>query len=255
MASRNWKDIMKKITVFLADDHAIFREGLRLLLQADQEIEVVGEAANGHRTVAEVARLQPAVVLMDIAMSLLNGIDATRRITREVPASKVLILSSYSDDQRVQQSLEAGAAGYVMKETASQELFHAIREISKGTAFFSPLIAMRLLQRWKDRELPPTTRATQTLTDRQRDVVQLIAEGYSNKQMATLLCISIKTVDKHRQSLMDKLNIHEVATLTRYAVSHGVVEAEAYNHPIGDPAARRDGRSGYRLTADTTLQP
>lgn len=244
---------MKKIAIFLADDHAIFREGLRLLLQADEEVEVVGEAANGRRTVAEVARLQPDVVLMDIAMSLLNGIDATRRITREVPASKVLILSTYSDDQHVQRALEAGAAGYVMKETASQDLLHAIREIGKGTAFFSPLIAMRLLQRWKNRELPPSSRTDQTLTDRQRDVVQLIAEGYSNKQMATLLCISIKTVDKHRQSLMDRLNIHEVASLTRYAVSHGIVEAESYNQPAGEAVARMDGRSACRLTADSPI--
>jgi DNA-binding NarL/FixJ family response regulator len=226
---------------------------LRLLLQADEEIEVVGEAADGRQTVAEVARLQPGVVLMDIAMSLLNGIDATRRITREVPATKVLILSSYSDDQHVQRALEAGATGYVMKETASQELLQAIREIWKGTAFFSPLIAMRLLQRWKNRELPSNARATPALTDRQRDVVQLIAEGYSNKQMATLLCISIKTVDKHRQSLMDKLNIHEVATLTRYAVSHGVVEAESYNHPVRDAVARVDGRSASLHNAETLI--
>jgi DNA-binding NarL/FixJ family response regulator len=190
MAARGGDKTMKKITVFLADDHAIFREGLRLLLQADEEIEVV-----------------------------------------------------------------AGAAGYVMKETASQELLHAIREISNGTAFFSPLIAMRLLQGWKNRELPSNARATQALTDRQRDVVQLIAEGYSNKQMATLLCISIKTVDKHRQSLMDKLNIHEVATLTRYAVSHGVVEAESYNHPVRAAVARVDGRSAYLLNAETPIQP
>jgi DNA-binding NarL/FixJ family response regulator len=245
---------MKKTTVFLSDDHAIFREGLRLLLQADGEIEVVGEASNGRWTVTEVIRLQPDVVLMDIAMPLLNGIDATCRITREVPASKVLILSSYSDDQHVQQALDAGAAGYVMKETASQELLHAIREIGKGTAFFSPLIAMRLLQRWKNRELPPSAMAGQALTERQRDVVQLIAEGYSNKQMATLLSISIKTVDKHRQSLMDKLNIHEVASLTRYAVAHGVVEAESYNQPAGEAVERIDGRYAYRLIADSRIQ-
>ena len=244
---------MKTITAFLADDHAIFREGLRLLLQSDNEVDVVGEAANGRQAVAEVARLQPDVVLMDIAMSLLNGIDATRRITREVPATKVLMLSSYSDDQNVQRALEAGAAGYVMKETASQELLHAIHEIGKGTAFFTPLIAMRLLQRWKNRELPLSARATQPLTNRQRDVVQLIAEGYSNKQMAALLCISIKTVDKHRQALMDKLNIHEVATLTRYAVSHGVVEAEAYNHPTGEAVARVDGRSASRLYSENRI--
>jgi len=245
---------MNKITVFISDDHAIFREGLRLLLQADEDIEVVGEAANGRRTVAEVARLRPDVVLMDLAMPLLNGIEATRRIVAESPTTKVLVLSSYSDDQHVQQAVEAGAVGYVMKETASQELLHAIREAAKGNAFFNPLIATCLLHRWKNRDQPPTNGAVNSLTDRQKDVVQLIAEGYSNKQMATLLCISVKTVEKHRQSLMDKLNIHQVATLTRYAVSHRVVEAESYNQPTGEAVARVDGRSSYRQTADSRVQ-
>ena len=244
---------MNKITVFIADDHAIFREGLRLLLQADQATEVIGQASNGHQAVKEVARLRPDVVLMDIAMPLLNGIEATRRITLETPAIKVLILSSYSDDQHVQQALGAGASGYVMKETASEELLHAIREARDGNAFFSPLIAECLLRRWKNRESPPS--AGPTLTDRQMDVVQLIAEGYSNKQMAGLLCISIKTVEKHRQALMDKLNIHQVATLTRYAVSHRLVEAESYNHAVGDAVARIDERNVRRQTAASCLQP
>ncbi len=247
MALGHERPAVKKITVFLADDHAIFREGLRLLLQADEEIEVVGEAANGRRTVAEVARLRPDVVLMDLAMPLLNGIEATRRITFETPSVRVLILSSYSDDQRVQQALDAGAAGYVMKETASQELLHAIREIGKGTAFFSPLIARSLLRHWKNCEGHPQASAARTLTARQKDVAQLIAEGHSNKQMATVLCISPKTVEKHRQALMKRLDIHEVATLTRYAVSQGLVEAESYNHPAGYTAVRINNRSASEL--------
>ena len=244
---------MKKITVYIADDHAIFREGLRLLLQADEEITVVGEASNGHLVVSEAARLRPNVVLMDLAMPLLNGIEATRRIALEMPSVKVLVLSSYSDDQHVQQAVDAGASGYVMKETASEELLHAIREASRGNAFFSPLISGCLLRRWKNRESQPS--AAETLTARQKDVVQLIAEGYSNKQMAAVLCISVKTVEKHRQALMDKLNIHQVATLTRYAVSQRVVEAESYNHPAGDAAIRVDGRSDYRQTTDSRIQP
>jgi DNA-binding NarL/FixJ family response regulator len=242
---------MNKITVFLADDHAIFREGLRLLLQADEAIEVVGQASNGHQAVKEVARLRPDVVLMDLAMPLLNGIEASRRITLEMSSVKVLILSSYSDDQHVRQALGAGASGYVIKETASEELLHAIREARDGNAFFSPLIAECLLRRWKNRDSQPS--AAPTLTDRQKDVVQLIAEGYSNKQMAGLLCISVKTVEKHRQALMDKLNIHQVATLTRYAVSQRLVEAESYNHPAGDAVVRVDGRSAYRVTADSQI--
>ena len=238
---------MNKITVFLCDDHAIFREGLRLLLQADESIEVIGEAANGHQAVAKVARLHPDVVLMDIAMPLLNGIEATRRITLAAPSIKVLVLSSYSDDQHVQQALNAGASGYVMKETASRELVHAIHDSESGNAFFSPLIAGSLLRRWKNRESLPSTGPI--LTDRQKDVVQLIAEGYSNKQMAALLFISVKTVEKHRQALMDRLNIHQVATLTRYAVSQRLVEAESYNQPVGDA----DGRDVNRLTADRPI--
>ena len=238
---------MNKITVLISDDHAIFRQGLRLLLQADEEIKVVGEASNGHQAVAEVARLRPDVVLMDLAMPLLNGIEATHRITIEAPSSKVLVLSCYSDDQHVQQAVEAGVAGYVTKETASEELLHAIREVANGNAFFSPLIAACLLQRWKNRQHPPITHTVRTLTDREKDVVQLIAEGYSNKQMAAVLCISIKTVEKHRQSLMDKLNIHHIANLTRYAVSHRVVEAESYNQPAGDVAAGVDRRYACRL--------
>lgn len=244
---------MNKITVLLADDHAIFRQGLRLLLQADEDIEVVGQASNGHQAVAEVTRLKPDVVLMDLAMPLLNGIEATRRIVLEMPSVRVLVLSSYSDDQHVQQALDAGAAGYVMKETASEELLHAIREARDGNAFFSPLIAECLLRRWKNRECQPS--AAPALTDRQKDVVQLIAEGYSNKQMATLLFISVKTVEKHRQAVMDKLNIHQVASLTRYAVSQRLVEAESYNHPAGDAGVRVDGRYANRVTADSPIQP
>ena len=251
MAARSKDTIMEQITVFLADDHAIFREGLRLLLQADESIKVVGEASNGHQAVAEVARLMPNVVLMDLAMPLLNGIEATRRITLETPSVKVLVLSSYSDDQHVQQALDAGASGYVMKETASEELLQAIREARNGNAFFSPPIAGCLLRRWKIRESQTT--ATPALTDRQNDVVQLIAEGYSNKQMAVLLCISVKTVEKHRQSLMDKLNIHQVAILTRYAVSQRLVEAESYNPPAGDAVVRVDGRYANRMTAESPI--
>jgi DNA-binding NarL/FixJ family response regulator len=226
---------MKKITVFLSDDHIVFREGLRLLLEATDDIEVIGEADNGHRAVGETKRLQPDIVLMDIAMPQLNGVEATRRIAREVPSVKVLILSSYHDDQHVQLAIEAGAAGYIMKETASADLLRAIRETSRGNAFFSPPIARRLLRRWQNRDPLSTSTAPPILTSRQTEVVQLIAEGYSSKQIAGLLSVSIKTVEKHRQALMDKLDINEIASLTRYAVSAGVVDS---NHTPHQPVAR-----------------
>jgi DNA-binding NarL/FixJ family response regulator len=217
---------MKKITVFVADDHHIFREGLRLLLEAADDIEIVGEAENGHRTVYETKRLRPDVVIMDVAMPLLNGVEAARRIAREVPAAKVLILSSYHDDQHVQQAVEAGVTGYLTKETAAKDLLLAIREVSKGTAFFSPSVAKRLVKQWQNRFLngqPINKRIT--LTGRQLEIVQLIAEGYSTKEIADLLLLSLKTVEKHRQAAMDKLDIHEKASLTRYAVSSGIVES------------------------------
>src|SRR5688572_18579258 len=139
---------MKKITVLLSDDHAMFRDGLRLLLEAAGDIVVVGEAANGHSAVAETKRLRPDVVLMDIAMPSLNGFEAARRIVREVPGTKVIILSTYSDDQHVQQAVAAGVVGYLMKETASNDLLCAVRGASKGNVFFSPPIARRLTEHW-----------------------------------------------------------------------------------------------------------
>lgn len=238
---------MKKITVFLCDDHAIFRAGLRLLLQATDDIEVVGDAADGHQAVAEAARLRPDVVLMDLAMPLLNGIEATRRITSETPSIRVLVLSSYSDAPHVQQALDAGAAGYVMKETSPRDLVLAIHAAKSGNAFFSPLIAESLLQQWRNRDSCPTRGAARILTDRQKDVVQLIAEGYSTNQMAALLSISAHTVEKHRQASMKRLNIHEVATLTRYAISQHLVEAESYRRPT---AAQVDGPGASHLNAE-----
>jgi DNA-binding NarL/FixJ family response regulator len=174
--------------------------------------------------VEEARRLQPDVVLMDTAMPLLNGVEAAQRIAREVPATKVLFLSTYSDDHHVRQAVEAGAAGYVMKETASKDLLRAVREVSGGNAFFSPPIAVRLLKRPQNRALKSEATAGPALTQRQTEVLKMIAEGYPNKRMARLLALSVKTIEKHRQSLMDKLDIHETATLTRYAVASGAVE-------------------------------
>ena len=227
---------MKKITVLLADDHTVLREGLRLLLEKESDIQVVGEAANGHRAVGETKRLQPDVVLLDLAMPLLNGLGATRQIAKDVPSTKVLILSAYTDDHYIEAAMEAGAVGYLMKETIGDDLLRAIRELAKGNAFFSPPIAKRLLKQWQGKSpdgRPVKTKATM-LTSRQTEVLQLIAEGYATKQIAGLLTLSIKTVEKHRQDLMDTLNIHNIAALTRYAVSIGVVES---NHlPNGQGA-------------------
>jgi DNA-binding NarL/FixJ family response regulator len=167
--------------------------------------------------------------VLDLVMPVLNGVEAARQITREVPSTRVLVLSSYSDDERVQQLIEDGATGYLVKQTAANDLLKAIREAKKGNAYFSPSISKRLLDQCRDSfsRGGPVKKKTNTLTSREAEVLQLIAEGYANKQIASELSISIKTVEKHRQQVMNKLNIHDVAGLTRHAISKGIIETNA----------------------------
>ena len=216
---------MKKIGVLLVDDHTVVRQGLRALLKSEEDIEVVGEAENGRQAVAAARKTPPDVVVMDIAMPLLNGLEATRQILKLVPTTKVLVLTSYGDDECVEQLMQAGAAGYLIKQTAANDLLKAIREVQRGNAFFSPSIAKRLRDQCREAfTTGATVKKAGDLTSREAEVLQLIAEGFSNKQIAGELCISIKTVEKHRQQVMNKLNIHDVAGLTRYAISKGMVE-------------------------------
>lgn len=217
--------IMKKISVLLVDDHTVVRQGLRALLKAEEDIEVIGEAENGRQAVALARKTPPDVVVMDVAMPMLNGLEATRQILKSCSNTKVLVLTSYSDDECVQQLMQAGATGYLIKQTAANDLLKAIREVQKGNAFFSPSVAKRLRDQCREAfNSGSSTRKPGELTSREAEVLQLIAEGFSNKQIAAELCISIKTVEKHRQQVMNKLNIHDVAGLTRYALSRGMVE-------------------------------
>jgi DNA-binding NarL/FixJ family response regulator len=194
-------------------------------LETEEDITVVGEAENGRQAVQMAKRLQPDVVVVDIAMPQLNGLEATRQISKENPKSHVLILSSYSDDEYVQQLTDAGASGYLVKQTAANDLVAAIREAKKGNAFFSPAVSKRLLDHYRSSvNRPPGEKKPPKLTPREMEVLQLIAEGYANKQIAGELFISIKTVEKHRQQLMHKLDIHDVAGLTRYAIAKGIIE-------------------------------
>ena len=220
---------MEKIRVVLADDHTVVRQGLRALLMNEEDIDIVGEAENGRQAFQLVKKLLPDVAVIDIAMPVLNGLEATRQITRSVPSTKVLILSSYSDDEYVQQLTEAGAAGYLVKQTAATDLLKAIRETHKGNAFFSPAIAKRLRDQCRESFVTgqPVKRRSDYLTTREAEVLQLIAEGRANKQIAAELCISIKTVEKHRQQVMNKLGIHDVAGLTRHAISKGIIESNS----------------------------
>ena len=217
----------KPITVLLAEDHQIVREGLRTLLQAETDLHVVGEAASGRQAVELTKKLHPAVVVMDIAMPLLNGLEATRQILKAVPVTRVLILSAHSDDAYVEQVIALGAAGYLIKQTAGHVLPKAIREVAKGNIYFSPAIAKRFAhhqQKTVDGTAGSKKKITQ-LTPREREVLQLVAEGKANKETALELGIGIKTVEKHREHLMEKLNIHDTAGLTRYAIGAGIIES------------------------------
>src|ERR1041385_8033395 len=220
---------MNKITVLLADDHPIVRSGLRALIVPASVLEVIGEAADGRKAVRETLRLLPDVVLMDVAMPLLNGLEATRQILRGAPHISVLILSTYSDDRRVEAALGAGAKGYLIKSTAGSTVLDAIRDVHRGRPSFSPAILQHLSNEWEhwDQNGRPRRRVVPALSCRQAEVLQLVAEGFGSKEIAALLGITVKTVEKHRQSLMAKLDIHEISTLTRYAVATGIIELNA----------------------------
>jgi DNA-binding NarL/FixJ family response regulator len=218
---------MKPITILLADDHTIVREGFRKMLEFEHDFEIVGEAPDGRQAVALAKKLQPKVVLMDIAMPQLNGLEATRQLLKAVPATKVLMLSAHSDDAYVQTATEAGAVGFLLKQTSAHDVCHAIRAVHAGKTFFSPAIARHFnrLNPVRSGRPGPLNAKVARLTSREMEVLQLIAEGKANKATAAELGIGIKTVEKHREHLMEKLDIHDTAGLTRYAISVGIIES------------------------------
>jgi DNA-binding NarL/FixJ family response regulator len=217
---------MKRITVLLVEDHTVVREGLRNLIELEDDFEVAGEAHTGREAVVQVKKLQPDVVLMDIAMPLLNGLEATRQMLKANPATKVLMLSAHSDDAYVKSATESGARGFLLKQGTAHDVCRAIREVHKGNKIFSTVISRRqerihLLA--PDRRGRITKKDT-SLTTREMEVLQLVAEGKANKETAAELGIGLKTVEKHREHLMQKLDIHDTAGLTRYAISAGIIE-------------------------------
>jgi len=217
---------MKKITVLLAEDHTIVREGFRNMLELETDLEIVGEAKDGRQAIALAKTLHPDVVLMDIAMPLLNGLEATRQILKILPATRVLMLSAHGDDAYVTNATEAGAMGFLLKQTSAHEVCRAIREVQNGKTFFSPSISKRQgrLNPQSFNRAGVSKKKTVELTSREMEVLQLIAEGKANKETASELGIGIKTVEKHREHLMEKLDIHDTAGLTRYAISAGIIE-------------------------------
>jgi DNA-binding NarL/FixJ family response regulator len=226
---------MSNITVLLVDDHNIVRQGLRALFVAEGDITIVAEAQTGREAVQLALKHHPEIVVMDLAMPLLNGWEATRQILKVVPTAKIVVLSTYGDDEHIQQAIAAGAAAYLLKQTAAADLVKAIREVKKGNAYFSPLIAKRL----REKSCAPAVSPEQVkepeieLTPREAEVLQLIAEGFANKQIAAELNLSVKTVEKHRQQVMQKLKIHDIAGLVRHAAAKGIIEMS----PAGVPNA------------------
>ena len=217
---------MKTITLLLVEDHEIVREGLTALLKQDSDIKIICQAENGRQAVTQVSKLCPDVVVMDIAMPLLNGLEAARQILHDAPATKIILLSAHNDDAYVQKAISIGVSGYLIKQTAAHVLPEAIRQVASGKTYFSPLIAKRLADQARKARAngAPTSTQPAQLTPRECEVLQLIAEGNPNKMTADILKISIKTVEKHRQSLMEKLDIHDTAGLTRHAIAVGVIE-------------------------------
>ncbi|MEP7309175.1 MAG: response regulator transcription factor [Acidobacteriota bacterium] len=215
---------MSTLRILLADDHTLVRQGLRKLIEARPEWEVVAEAGNGRDAVRSALELKPHVAIIDIAMPLLNGIEATRQIVRRAPEVRVLVLSMYADEDYVTQVMKAGAAGYLLKDSADTDLNQAVIAVAHGKSFFSPAIAKTMLDEYV-RHLAERgiTDRYDALSEREREVFQLIAEGRSNKQMAELLFLSVSTVETHRAHIMEKLDVHNAAELVLYAVRKGVI--------------------------------
>jgi len=218
---------MKPLSILIADDHEVVRRGIRTLLDGRPEWKICGEAATGPEAIEKAAELHPDLVVLDLSMPKLNGMEATRQILIENPAAKVLILSAHSDDEYIERTITVGVSGFLEKQTSAEVLTKAVGEVAKGNRFFSPGIAKRIADnrnRSLGRDGLPKAGGVR-LTSRETEVLQLVAEGKANKQVAAELRISIKTVEKHRQHLMNKLNIHETAGLTRYAIEQRIVEA------------------------------
>ena len=212
------------IKVLVADDHTLVREGLRALLDADKEIEVVCEACNGIEALEMVRKCKPDIAVLDIAMPKLNGLLVTERIRSEIPDTKVLVLSMYGEEEYVTQALRSGASGFILKDAAASDLISALKAIHTGERYLSPTVSWQLVKKYVVNDKLPEVKEKKRLTNREKEILQLIAEGYTNSEIARILKLSIKTVQTHRTHVMQKLDIHSIAGLTRHAIKIGLVD-------------------------------
>ena len=214
----------QKVRIVLVEDHTILREGLRALLTADPDFEIIGEAADGREAVRFVEKQIPDLILMDLSMPRMTGMDAIREIKKRYPQTKIIALTVHKTEEYLRTTLQAGADGYVLKDATHDELMMAIESVLKGKTYLSPGVSGKVIEGYLEKEsrIPPSKLGL--LSQREREVLKLIAEGYKNKEIATDLCISLKTVEKHRANLMKKLDLHNAAALTAYAIEQGLVE-------------------------------
>jgi len=215
---------VETLRIVLAEDHTILREGLRALLSADPSFEIIGEAQNGREAVRCVEKLEPDLLLMDLSMPRMSGMDAIREIKKRYPEIKIIALTVHNTEEYLLTTLKAGADGYVLKDATHEELVMAIKSVMGGKSYLSPGVSEKVIEGYLDgRESNRTASPWETLSQREREVLKLIAEGFKNKEIAEDLCISLKTVEKHRANLMKKLDLHNAAALTVYAVQKGLV--------------------------------
>lgn len=214
---------MKK-RIVIAEDHTILREGLRALLSSDPDLKIIGEAENGRDAIQCVETMEPDLILMDLSMPKMSGMDAIREIKRRSPGVKILVLTVHKTDEYILASLEAGADGYVLKDATKTELMSAIATVLKGKRYLSPEVSGKVIEGYlKGKKSIKVKSVWDVVTSREREILKLVAEGYKNREIADYLCISVKTVDKHRTNLMKKLDLHSVSALTAFAIEKGLV--------------------------------
>ena len=211
---------MKRIRILLADDHAVVRQGFKMILSAEKDMEIVGEAGNGREAVEQAEQLRPDIVVMDVAMPELNGIEATRRLAASMPHTRVIALSMHKDSVYVREVLRAGARGYLLKDSGAGDLVSAIRAVASGESYLSPAVSNAVLDDYRRH----VTNPIDLLTSREREVLQMLAEGKTNKEIAVVLNLSVYTVDAHRGRIMEKLNVHSINELVRFAVRNGLID-------------------------------